>query len=459
MIDSKKLDQQLKEVQKQLNPLVSICDIAKQSDELAAKVCDKSNFFYGRAVAVKDNFSIRNTKTTASSKMLDNYLAPITATVVARIKEKGGIIVAKTALDELAMGGTNESAYGGPVLNPFDLWRISGGSSGGSAVLVAKEIVDFALASDTGDSIRKPASFCGVVGVKPTYGLLSRYGVLPYACSLDHVGYFTKNVRMAAEALPPLVGRDDKDMTSLDVVSPDYAALLCSDIKTKKIAVLSNVLENVSNPAVKEEFVNLMKKLKAQGVDIREVTVDNKIMRAILPVYIIISNSEASANHSNLDGLRFGLQLGGQDTDAAMINSRTAGFSTSIKKRFVIGAYCLHQENQERLFRKAQKVRRLIYQEFMKLFAEYDAIVAPASGDVAPLLQREKADELSDSYLITENYMAYGNFMGLPSITVPFAKIMGLPLGLNITTGRLQEQAMFDIALAVEEQAGFQRWE
>ena len=459
MIDSKKLDQQLKEVQKQLNPLVSICDIAKQSDELAAKVCDKSNFFYGRAVAVKDNFSIRNTKTTASSKMLDNYLAPITATVVARIKEKGGIIVAKTALDELAMGGTNESAYGGPVLNPFDPWRISGGSSGGSAVLVAKEIVDFALASDTGDSIRKPASFCGVVGVKPTYGLLSRYGVLPYACSLDHVGYFTKNVRMAAEALPPLVGRDDKDMTSLDVVSPDYAALLCSDIKTKKIAVLSNVLENVSNPAVKEEFVNLMKKLKAQGVDIREVTVDNKIMRAILPVYIIISNSEASANHSNLDGLRFGLQLGGQDTDAAMINSRTAGFSTSIKKRFVIGAYCLHQENQERLFRKAQKVRRLIYQEFMKLFAEYDAIVAPASGDVAPLLQREKADELSDSYLITENYMAYGNFMGLPSITVPFAKIMGLPLGLNITTGRLQEQAMFDIALAVEEQAGFQRWE
>lgn len=453
------MQKQLADIQQLFNPIVSNCDIANQLSALTSKNIDKDNFFYGKAIAIKDNYNYCGTLTTASSRILSNYIAPYNATVVENLIDAGAIIVAKTSLDELGMGGSNKSAYTGPVLNPFDRTRISGGSSGGSAVLVASEIVEFALGTDTGDSVRKPASYCGIVGVKPTYGLISRYGVIPYASSLDHVGYFTKDVLSAAKALKILVGRDDKDMTSLNTVPIDYASLVDSDIKNKKIAVFGNVVDNLSNTQVKEAFDDLVIKLKDAGAIVEVVYLDDQLLRTLLPVYYIIANCEASANHSNLDGLRFGRQEDGQDTETVMINSRTKGLSSMIRKRLIMGSYALFAENQERLFRKAQKVRRVIAQKFGAVFAEYTAIIAPASGDIAPLLDQQPDNELDNRYLISENYMVYANFMGLPSMTIPLTKVQGLPVGINITTGKCAEVQMFSIGKKIEEIVQFKRWE
>ena len=459
MPDFSTLYAKLEKIQAELNPLVSLCDGEKQYREVSEKALDPTGFFYLRPVAVKDNYNLVGTRTTASSLMLDNYVAPYNASVVDKIIKQGGIILAKTSLDEFGMGGSNKSAYTGPVLNPFDANRISGGSSGGSAVLVATEIVDFALGSDTGDSVRKPAAFCGIVGTKPTYGLISRYGVIPYASSLDHVGFFTNNVKNAAGALSALSGRDDRDMTSLFSSAQDYQANLNPDLSGKKIAVLGNVIANITNSKVTAVFNDALRKLESRGARLEVVNLDEKVMRALLPVYYIISTGEASANHSNLDGLRFGLQEPGNSVEEVMINSRTKGFSSMIKKRFIIGSYCLFAENQERLFKKAQRVRRVINDSFHAVYRDYDAIIAPASGDVAPLLDEKPDNELADRYLISENYMSFANFMGLPSMTVPMGKLAGLPLGLNITTRRLEEQTMFDIGLALEETVNFVRWE
>ena len=459
MADFTNLSEKLEKIQAELNPIISFCDYKKQIAEIEESDIDKSGFFYLRPVAVKDNYNMSGTRTTGASLILDNYVSPYNATVVDKLIKQGAVIVAKTSLDEFGMGGTNKSAYTGPVLNPFDSQRISGGSSGGSAVLVAGGIVDFALGSDTGDSIRKPAAFCGIVGVKPTYGLISRYGVIPYASSLDHVGYFSDNVRNAAGALGCLSGRDDRDMTSLYSEKVDYCLDLNSDLTGKKIAILGNVVNNIANPRVTEIFKQTVQALKDRGAVVEEINLDDKLMRALLPVYYIVSTSEASANHSNLDGLRFGRQVDGGSTDDVMINSRTAGFGSMIKKRFILGSYCLFEENQERLFKEAQRVRRVIFEAFSAVYRNYEAIVAPASGDVAPLLDGQPDNELADRYLIPENYMCFANFMGLPSMTVPMGKIAGVPLGINITTARLCEQTMFDIALAIEETVGFVRWE
>ncbi|MFV0255672.1 MAG: amidase family protein [Erysipelotrichaceae bacterium] len=455
-MDYAKLLKELEVFNKKYNPIVSFCDYQAQLKN--NNVVDQSNFFYQRAIVVKDNFNFKGSNTTASSKILETYVSPYNATVIEKIRKAGGIIVAKSSLDELGMGGTNKSAYTGPVLNPFDSKRISGGSSGGSAVLVASELVDFALGSDTGDSVRKPASFCGVVGVKPTYGRISRYGVIPYASSLDHVGYFTTNVTNAAKALEVMAGRDDLDMTSLDAPVDKYSELLNSDISNLKIAILGNVVDSLNNSAINDSFNQLMSKLKTQAQAVDIIHVDQKLMRALLPVYYIIANCEATANHSNLDGLRFGLQLSGDNTTEVMCNSRTAGFSSMIRKRFVIGSYSLFEENQEKLLRKAQKVRRLISEEFTKIYQDYDVIIAPAS-DVAPLFDESIDNELDDKHMISDNYLVFANFLGLPSMSVPLTKINGLPVGVNITAKKLHEVEMFNVGLAVEECVNFKRWE
>lgn len=457
-MDFNKLQKQLTEFNKKYNPIVSFCDYQSQLDSLKNKDISKDNFFYQRAVIAKDNFNFKGSKTTASSKILNNYVSPYNATVISKIVEAGGIIVAKSSLDELGMGGTNKSAYTGPVLNPFDAKRISGGSSGGSAVLVASELVDFALGSDTGDSVRKPASFCGVVGVKPTYGRISRYGVIPYASSLDHVGYFTKNVSDAAAALEILAGRDNLDMTSLNEPVEKYSKMLSTDISNLKIAVLANVTDSLENEKVCIEFNKLVNELKNKVHTIDKITLDGKLMRSLLPVYYIIANCEATANHSNLDGMRFGLQPDGENTTEVMTKSRTEGFSSMIRKRFVIGSYSLFEENQDKLLRKAQKVRRLIHNEFMKVYDEYDIIIAPAS-DVAPLFDEKVDNELDDRYLISDNYLVFANFLGLPSMSVPLAKIEGLPVGVNITAKKLREVDMFNTGLVIEKLVKFKRWE
>ena len=436
-------------LQDRLNAVVTFADIDEQLAQLP-----EEGLMRGVPIALKDNVSTKGLRTTAESNILWNYVPVFNAEIVDRLKAAGAVIIAKTNMDELAMGGTNLSAYSGPTHNPYDLSRMTGGSSGGSAALVAAGVVPMAIGSDTGDSVRKPAAFCGIVGVKPTYGRISRYGILPYASSLDHVGYFTRSIEDACITLQVLAGRDDRDMTSSFLPVPDYTAELDSDMHGRKIAVLGNVVKNLKNPQTIKVFNDLMDALRERGAQVDVYDFDEDLMKAILPAYYLIANCEATSNHSNLDGICFGNSIKGETMEELMKNTRTNGFGPLIKKRFVIGSYGLFEENQERLFRKAQKVRRKVVDAMKECLKEYDAIMAPASDNPAPHLDDSSADELSANYLIVENYMAMGNFSGYPSMTVYMGSDNGLPLGLNMTCRPFEETTMFDFGKAIEEITG-----
>jgi len=441
-----------KAVQGKLNAVVSYVDPQARLDEL--KEIEPNGKMHGIPIVLKDNVNTKGILTTAGSRILGNYIAQYDATIVEKLNAAGAVLIAKSSLDEFGMGGTNLSAATGPVYNPYDTTRMSGGSSGGSAVLVASGVVPFAIGSDTGDSVRKPASFNGVVGFKPTYGRISRYGIIPYASSLDHVAFFTRNVADAATSLEVLAGRDDRDMTSLDLPVEPYRDRLNADLAGKKIGILTNVLDAIHDPEILSMFNGLIAKLKERGAEIVEIEMNQDLLSAILPTYYIIANAEATANHSNLDGLRFGVQKDGDDVDEVMTNSRTAGFGKLIRKRFVIGSYALFVENQDKLFRKAQKVRRLIVEDLKKALSEVDGLIAPAAANVAPKLNDTSLDQLSSTYLIAENFMVMGNFSGCPSITVPLGYKDGLPVGVNLTCNLYDEQTTLDLALAIEQATG-----
>lgn len=440
-----------KKLQPELNDVITFVDPQEQLDNLP-----ETGLMRGVPIALKDNVCTKGILTTAASNILKNYVPVYDAEIVTKLQNAGAVCIAKSSMDELAMGGTNLTANIGPAHNPYDVTRITGGSSGGSAALVASGVVPMAIGSDTGDSVRKPASYCGVVGVKPTYGRISRYGVIPYASSLDHVGYFTRSIEDACISLEVLAGRDDRDMTSSYREVPKYSALLNSDMHGKKIAILSNVVDSIKNKETVKLFNNLMEELRKRGAVVEEYTFDEALMRAILPTYYLIANCEATSNHSNLDGIRFGVRKEGADMAEIMTNTRTEGFGPLIRRRFVIGSYGLFEENQERLFRKAQKVRRLIVDAMRECLKDYDCIIAPASGSIAPHIEGDyNEDQLSEDYLVSENYMAMANFSGYPSMTVPMGFIEGCPIGVNLTTRAFDEETMFDIGKAIEEITGY----
>lgn len=433
-----------------LNAVVTFYDIEEQLEQL--KTISKDAPLYGIPVVLKDNVNTKDVRTTASSRILDNYIPVYDACIVDKLKDAGAIIIAKASMDELGMGGTNINAYTGKVNNPWDTTRISGGSSGGSAVLTACGIVPIAIGTDTGDSIRKPAAYNGVIGMKPTYGRISRYGIIPYASSLDHVGFFTSAMEDAAKALQVLAGRDDRDMTSSSEPVPDYEQALDSDITGKRIAIFDNVVEAITNSEIKSNFENLCESLSKRGAIVEHVRLDDKLMNALVPVYFIISNAEATANHSNLDGLRFGMREDGDSMEDIMNHTRTKGFSSYVRKRFVIGSYSLFEANQDKIFRKAQKVRRLIVEELAKVLNEYDVLLAPAASSIAPHENEASEEKLSKTYLVAENHMVIGNFSGYPSMSVPSGFVDHMPIGINMTAKPFCEQTLFNIGLAIEEE-------
>lgn len=440
---SKSIDEiigNLKKENERLNAIVSFVDPNEVTDGLIS----------GWDIALKDNINMKDTLTTASCKLLSNHKSIYNAHVVDRLLDEGAVIVAKTSMDELGMGGTNLSAITGPVYNPYDITRISGGSSGGSAALVGAKAVRASLGSDTGDSVRKPAAYCGAVGVKPTYGRISRYGVIPYASSLDHVGYFTQNVADAACLLEVLAGRDDRDMTSSMEPVVSYSKLLDMDLEGKRIGIFKTVEDAIENEAVKASFVQFKEKLEAQGAILVEKTIEKTLMRTMLPVYSVISNSEAVANHANLDGVRFGLSQEGDSLEEIMKNTRTNGFSSLIKRRFIFGAFALDDANQKEVFDQAKKVRRLLVNAYASCFEDVDIMVTLASGTVAPKVENQLMDELSDAYLIGENHMVINNFSGYPSMTLPLDLVDGLPVGINISTQPFTEAKMFAYGQAFE---------
>lgn len=443
--------------QKEYNSFVTITeDNAKNQLENLDSIED--NPLKGIPYALKDNFSTKGILSTASSNILKDYVPFFNATAVNKLYANGAIMVGKTVLDELAMGGTGTTGHTGAVKNPWDSKRLIGGSSAGSAAAVAAGIVPFSIGSDTGDSIRKPAAYGGVVGYKPTYGLISRFGLFAFASSLDHVGCFTRSVKDVAYVVDALKGQDEKDMTSLPNTDIKLSLNIDGNVKGKKLFYLKDIVDrNNYKDTMDDEldkilnnFDDIIKKCESVGMEVVAVDFNKELLKAIFPAYITISCAEATSNNSNLTGIIFGPRAKGKSIDEIMFNSRTEGFSELIKRRFVLGSYILQKENQERLFLNAGRVRRLIVEKMTELFNTYDGMILPASGSIAPTFKSETIDKLSDRYLLLENHMAIGNFGGFPSITIPCGFVNNMPIGLNITSGIKKDLELLNIAYAIE---------
>ena len=414
---------------------------------------EEDNLLWGIPYLLKDNFSTKDIPTTASSNILKNYVPVFDATVVTKLKAKKAILIGKTTLDELAMGGTGTSGHLGITYNPYDAKkeRLCGGSSCGSAAGVSSCITPFSIGSDTGDSVRKPASFNGLVGIKPTWGRISRYGLFSFANSLDHVAYFTRSVEDSAIILNALAGRDDRDMTSSYEKVENYVDFLPT--KGSKIAVIKEIIDSVHDEFYVKEFYEFIDNLKAQGYVVDVVSMDEKLLRAVLPVYFVISCAEAGSNNANLDGIKFGVRKDGNSYDEIMKNSRSEGFGELIKRRFILGSFALFAENKDDLFFRAQKARRLIVDAYNKILSEYDAVLAPAAPSIAPKFT-DSSEKLSSNYLIADNHLAIQNFAGLPSLTLPLCFENGMPIGINITTKIFEERKIFSICRDFEEIIG-----
>ena len=424
----------------------------------AVKKLDESNkdsLLWGVPVVIKDNYSTKDIPTTASSNILNGYVPVFSAEAVTRLEKAGAIVIAKSTMDELAMGGSGTTGHLGITYNPWDKskTRIVGGSSCGSAAAMASGIVPIALGSDTGDSVRKPASYAALVGFKPTWGRISRFGLFPFATSLDHVGYFSRNVYDSAYLLNVLAGHDDKDFSSSFKKVNDYTSKINEGVKNKRIAVIKGIVESIKDKTVIASFNESVNYLKKQGATVNVVDLDLNLLKSIFPTYVIISCAEATSNNANLDGIKFGNRIEGESFEEVMMNTRTNGFSPLIKRRFVIGSFSLMRENQDELFVRAQKCRRMIVDAFNKVFEKYDAIYCPASPSIAPLI-KGSSDTLSDEYLIADNYMAFGNMGGYPSITLPIGFENNMPFGANLTCKPFDEVNLFSIANEIEKGTG-----
>lgn len=416
----------------------------------------KNNQLYGIPFVLKDNFSTKDIPTTGSSNILNGYVPIYSSEVYLRLIEQGAILIGKTTMDELAMGGTGTTGHKGVTYNPWDKTnsRLVGGSSCGSAAASSAGIVPFAIGSDTGDSVRKPASYAGLVGFKPTWGRISRYGMFPFATSLDHVAFFTRNVEDSAIILKVLAGRDDKDSTSSFKPVDDYCSQLNANLKGKKIALIKGINDSINDKLILDSFNNVIELAKQEGATVDLVEIDNKLLKAIYPTYIVISCAEATSNNANLDGIKFGPRAEGESYEQIVFNNRTNGFSELIKRRFVIGSYSLLKENQNDLFLRAQRCRHLIVDTINNVLDKYDAILTPAAPSVAPLISSVSSDKLSNEYLIADNHLAIANFGGLPSITIPCGFENGLPFGLNLTGKAFEETKLYSIAKRFEDITG-----
>lgn len=412
---------------------------------------EKDNPLWGIPYVCKDNFSTKGIETTASSDVLNGYVPLFDATVVAKLKEKKAIMIGKSTLDELAMGGTGTTGHKGKTYNPYDPKheRMVGGSSCGSAASVASAIAPFALGSDTGDSVRKPASLAGLVGFKPSWGRISRYGLFPFAPSLDHVAFFTRSVEDASIVLSTLSGRDEMDFTSSFEQVDDYSKHLNDGTRGCKIAVIKEIVDSIFNQTLVESFNKGLKALEKDGAQIETVEFGLPELESILATYLVISCAEATSNDANLDGIKFGPYYGGNTYQEVMSNARTKGFSELIKRRFVIGSFALMKENQDVLFLRAQKNRAKIVEKVNAILKDYDYILVPAAPGPAPRFE-DASDRLSNEYLIADNHLALGNFAGLPSITVPLCFIDGFPVGVNFMGRAFKEADLLGIAAHFE---------
>lgn len=437
------------EIQDKCNAFVTILD-----DASGVEVTD--HLLSGIPYGVKDNYSTKGILSTGSSNTLKDYVPFFNATAIEHLNAVGAVKVNKTAMDEFGMGGTGTTGHTGIQLNPWDTERICAGSSSGSAAAVAAGVYPYALGSDTGDSIRKPAAYCGIVGYKPTYGMISRYGLYPFASSLDHCGALTRSVRDAAIVVDAMKGLDPNDMTSWDSSKLDLLGACTGEVKGKKVCYVKEIC-NIDNypdaddelKAHLENFHKTLDILKGLGVEVEEVSVDRKLLNAVYSVYRVIHSAEATSNMSNLTGIIFGPRGEGSNYIDMIKDHRTKGFSPLIKRRFVIGSYVLQKENQERYFKNAQRARRMIVDTWKELYKKYDAVICPVSvGPAKKLTELDKAQDINTMAL--DEHLQVGNFGGFPSITIPNGFVSELPVGINITGNCYEDEKVLNIAYALE---------
>jgi aspartyl-tRNA(Asn)/glutamyl-tRNA(Gln) amidotransferase subunit A len=404
----------------------------------------------GVPVAVKDVIITKGVRTTCGSRLLERYIPPYDATAVVRLERAGGVIIGKTNCDEFAMGSSNENSAFGPVRNPAALDRVPGGSSGGSAAAMAQGTAVLALGSDTGGSVRQPASFCGVVGVTPTYGRVSRYGLVAFASSLDHVGPFGRTVRDAALLLQTIAGHDECDSTSAFAPVPDYVAELDGRVKGKRIGLPREYFEGLGSESgdLIAKGIELLKKL---GCEVRDISLP--ATKYAVPCYYIIATAEASSNLARYDGVRYTVRSEAATLSDMYRATRGAGFGAECKRRIMLGTYVLSHGYYDAYYLKAQRVRALIAEDFRKALAEVDAIVAPVSPFPAFKIG-EKIEDPLEMYL-SDIYTITGDLAGIPCMSVPCGKTAaGLPVGMQIMTRHFDEAGMFRLADAFEKAGG-----
>ena len=403
----------------------------------------------GVPVAIKDNMCINGMLTTCSSKILSNFVPTFTATAVEKLEAAGAVIVGKTNMDEFAMGSTTETSYYGETKNPWDLARVPGGSSGGSAAAVAAEEVPYALGSDTGGSIRQPAGFCGVTGIKPTYGRVSRYGLIAYGSSLDQIGPLAKDVTDCATILETICGKDDKDSTSVKEAGDDFTSALVDDVKGMKIGIPKDYLGEGLDPEVKDAVLAAAKALEIKGAIVEEF--DLSLVEYAIPAYYIIASAEASSNLERFDGVKYGYRTE-EYTDLHNMykKTRSEGFGAEVKRRIMLGSFTLSSGYYDAYYVKALKVKALIKQAYDKAFAKYDIILGP----VAPTTALTMGESLSDpiKMYLGDVYTVPVNLAGLPGISLPCGYDKdGMPIGVQMVGDAFNEKAIIQAAYAFEQ--------
>ena len=441
----------INEKEKDVQAFVTISD--KEALEKANSINERKTKLAGVPIGIKDIICTKGVKTTAGSKMLENFVAPYDATVIEKLNNEGLISLGKLNMDEFAMGASTEYSAFATTKNPWNLNTVPGGSSGGSAAAVAANMVPWALGSDTGGSIRQPASLCGVVGLKPTYGLVSRYGLVAYASSLDQIGPITKDVEDAAMLLNIISGHDEKDSTSANIDKKDYTKALVKDVKGLRIGVPKEYFGEGINEEVKKSVKAAIKKYEEMGAIVEECSLD--MVNEALAVYYIIGDAEASSNLGRFDGIRYGYRTKNfESLNDIYVNSRSEAFGDEVKRRIILGTYVLSSGYYDAYYKKAKNVRSLIKQEFEKLFESYDVLLTPTSPTVAFDIG-SKSDNPLEMYL-SDICTVIVNLVGLPGISIPCGvDEEGMPIGMQLIGKHFDEETILNAAYTYEQKTKF----
>ncbi len=437
----------LKIEKNKLNDFISLNENALKEAEALGEV-EADNIFFGIPIAIKDNIVTKDLRTTCASKMLENFNSVYDATVIEKVKEKHMIIIGKTNMDEFAMGSTGETSFFGNTLNPRNKSRVPGGSSSGSAAAVASREVVLALGSDTGGSVRQPSGFCGIVGLKPTYGSVSRHGLVAFASSLDQIGPMTKNVYENALLFNLIAGKDEKDLNTVEN-NKDFTSLIGKDIKGLKIAVPNYYMSDVINAEIRNKINEILEILKNKGCQVDFIDIPN--LEYAIPLYQVIALGEASTNLARFDGIKYGF-LSDQEKLEDMYNlTRSIGFGAEVKRRIMVGSLVLSGENADKYYYKALKLRHNMVSNFKKVFEKYDLILGPTNTDVAYPFNRHLDNVLQSFYddLLTIPV----SMAGLPALALPIGfNHESLPIGLQIIGNYFKEEVIYELASFIEKE-------